>query len=136
MPVVQSLSAVHLRQPPRESQSGEAASEQALVALLPWSPLHGAQILVATVQVAVQSALVVHKPQKPLALQLGAPAGHANIEPEPALPSQAVHEPAVGPCVIQKGALADGQAPVAPLPKLPVQPATQVLLALPTSQPW
>ena len=116
VPVAQSVSAMHLRQPPSESQSGAAVSVQALLTPLPWSPLQGAQVLVDTVQVAVQSEFLVHRPQKPVALQLGAPCGQDRPDPEPKLPSHAVHEPAVGPLGIQNGAEAEGQAPAIPLP--------------------
>ena len=66
-------------------------------------------------QVAVQSALLLHRPQKPLALQLGAPAGHSKSAPDPLLPLQPTHEPAVGPLGMQKGADAFWQAAALPL---------------------
>ena len=99
------------------------------------SPLHGVQVRVARLQLTEQSEFAAHTPQKPVTLQLGAPAGQANAVPEPLLPSHCTQDPAPGPAGTQTGALAVGQALVLPLPKLPLQAGMQTFFDGPRLQP-
>lgn len=135
VPVAQSLSAVQALHSFEAVQNGAAADGQALVAPEPKSPPQPVQARVSVLQATWHSLFIVHRPQKPLTLQLGAPCGHANSAPEPKLPLQAAHEPLLGPASTQNGAFSDAQAPVWPEPKLLVQLGVQTLLAPLTSQP-